>query len=161
MKYEFFSQSNSKNLFILSRDFHGPHNTLQLVHLPSQYIATDHSSIGFNRLTIHLMFNEVRFFAFSQGLIGFWVSRIFSWWGERNDYGGIHVYARSNYKKFLVFKFNDPATLQSFACPRTMTQISKLSDWNEHSTFDSRCWWHATTTLRLQQGIIATLSSSH
>ena len=36
--------------------------------------AIDHSSIGLNRLTIHLVFNEVSLFTFSKGTHGFYVT---------------------------------------------------------------------------------------
>ena len=36
--------------------------------------AIDHSSIGLNRLTIQLVFNEVSLFTFSKGTYGFYVT---------------------------------------------------------------------------------------
>ena len=54
---------------------------ISMVHLavrmycnwPTDHAIIDHSSIGLNRLTIQLVFNEVSLFTFSKGTHGFYV----------------------------------------------------------------------------------------
>ena len=60
-------------LISLPKSFHGPLGMRMHCNWPPDH-AFDHSSIGLNRLTIQLVFNEVSLFTFSKGTHDFYVT---------------------------------------------------------------------------------------
>ena len=82
--------------------------------------AIDHNSIGLNRLTIQLMFNEVSLFTFSQGTHGFDVTVPKNWLKMK--------FYCSKSERFHRLSLVDPRGGTRDACPPLLSvQISSIS----------------------------------